>query len=69
MSMGGLEPPRISPHAPETCVSTISPHRLIEVKIILQQPSNIMQYYLNFYDKLNLCKKILLPFGGIPKKI
>ena len=29
MSMGGLEPPRISPHAPQTCTSTIPPHRLI----------------------------------------
>ncbi len=27
MSMGGLEPPRISPHAPQTCTSTIPPHR------------------------------------------
>ena len=25
--MGGLEPPRISPHAPQTCTSTIPPHR------------------------------------------
>ncbi len=28
MSMGGLEPPRITPHAPQTCTSTIPPHRL-----------------------------------------
>ena len=27
VSTGGLEPPRIAPHAPETCVSTISPRR------------------------------------------
>ena len=27
MSMGGLEPPRITPHAPQTCTSTIPPHR------------------------------------------
>ena len=27
VSMGGLEPPRISPHAPQTCTSTIPPHR------------------------------------------
>ena len=27
MSMGGLEPPRISPHAPQACTSTIPPHR------------------------------------------
>ena len=25
--MGGLEPPRITPHAPQTCTSTIPPHR------------------------------------------
>ena len=28
VSMGGLEPPRITPHAPQTCTSTIPPHRL-----------------------------------------
>ena len=27
LSMGGLEPPQISPHAPQTCASTIPPHR------------------------------------------
>ena len=27
VSMGGLEPPRISPHAPQACTSTIPPHR------------------------------------------
>lgn len=25
--MGGLEPPQISPHAPQACASTIPPHR------------------------------------------
>ena len=29
VSMGGLEPPRISPHAPQTCTSTIPPLRHI----------------------------------------
>ena len=29
MSTGGLEPPQLSPHAPQACVSTIPPHRLI----------------------------------------
>ena len=28
LSTGGLEPPRISPHAPQTCTSTIPPRRL-----------------------------------------
>ena len=27
MSTGGLEPPQLSPHAPQACVSTIPPHR------------------------------------------
>ena len=27
LSVGGLEPPQISPHAPQTCASTIPPHR------------------------------------------
>ena len=27
VSMAGLEPARISPHAPQTCTSTIPPHR------------------------------------------
>ena len=27
MSMGGLEPPQLSPHAPQACVSTVPPHR------------------------------------------
>ena len=29
LSVGGLEPPQISPHAPQTCASTIPPHRHI----------------------------------------
>ena len=29
MSMGGLEPPQVTPHAPQTCASTIPPHRHI----------------------------------------
>ena len=27
MSTGGVEPPQLSPHAPQACVSTIPPHR------------------------------------------
>ena len=27
MSTGGLEPPQISPHAPQACASTIPPRR------------------------------------------
>ena len=27
LSTGGLEPPQLSPHAPQACVSTIPPHR------------------------------------------
>ncbi len=27
VSVGGLEPPQIAPHAPQTCASTIPPHR------------------------------------------
>ena len=27
MSVGGLEPPQDTPHAPQTCASTIPPHR------------------------------------------
>ena len=29
VSTGGLEPPQLSPHAPQACVSTIPPHRLV----------------------------------------
>lgn len=29
MSTGGLEPPRLSPHAPQACMSTIPSHRQI----------------------------------------
>ncbi len=29
MSTGGLEPPQLSPHAPQACVSTIPPHRQV----------------------------------------
>ena len=29
VSTGGLEPPQLSPHAPQACVSTIPPHRHI----------------------------------------
>lgn len=27
MSMGGVEPPQLSPHAPQACMSTIPSHR------------------------------------------
>ena len=27
VSVGGLEPPQVAPHAPQTCASTIPPHR------------------------------------------
>ncbi len=30
LSVGGLEPPQIAPHAPQTCASTIPPHRHIQ---------------------------------------
>ena len=33
MSTGGLEPPRLSPHAPQACMSTIPSHRLLSYKI------------------------------------
>ena len=34
MSKGGLEPPQISPHAPQACASTVPPLRLIPISIL-----------------------------------
>ena len=39
MSTGGLEPPQLSPHAPQACVSTIPPHRHKWFKLFLDVES------------------------------
>lgn len=44
MSMGGLEPPQIAPHAPQACTSTIPPHRL--TLIIIKKSANDKQLNL-----------------------
>ncbi len=50
VSTGGLEPPQLSPHAPQACVSTIPPHRLVFFKYrrcagcCLRQPSALFHY-------------------------
>ena len=42
--MGGLEPPRITPHAPQTCTSTIPPHRLTVILLFNCQGFNCFMW-------------------------
>ena len=47
VSMGGLEPPQLAPHAPQACVSTIPPHRPVVNSIsILALKAKFVRYRL-----------------------
>ena len=54
MSMGRLELPQLSPHAPQACVSTVPPHRqkyfFIKLQTMLMWWSNHFVYALSSKD-------------------
>ena len=68
VSTGGLEPPQLAPHAPQACVSTIPPHRLIADSIfILPLKHKFVHYCLSggccFFQKQPSRKMILNHFA------
>ena len=56
VSMGGLEPPRISPHAPQTCAYTDSATSTFNFQLeTVVQPHDLF-YHKHFYFKsINFC--------------
>ena len=48
VSVGGLEPPQISPHAPQTCASTVPPHRHFHLIFKLSILDDVAEQPLRF---------------------